>query len=140
MNTKTLSATAEVAVRFNEVDSYEIVWHGNYAIYFEEGRTYFGKKFNMDYSDFMAQDIFVPITKMEVEFLRPLVYGQKILVETTFEDSKAAKVIFNYKIRDAANKQLLSRGRTEQALLNERRELYYTIPPFFKTWKEKWLH
>jgi acyl-CoA thioester hydrolase len=139
MNIKTLSATKAMDVRFNEVDSYDIVWHGNYAIYFEEGRTYFGKQFNIDYSDFMAQDIFVPITKMEVEYLRPLVYGQRIEVETTYEDSKAAKVIFNYKIKDAQSQKLLCRGRTEQAMLNDKRELYFTIPPFFKTWKEKWL-
>lgn len=126
-------------VRFNEVDSYEIVWHGNYAIYFEEGRATFGRNFNIDYADFTAQDIFVPITKMEIEYLRPLVYGQKILVETTFEDSRAAKVIFNYRIVDADNKKLLCRGRTEQAMLNGDRELYYTTPPFFKNWKEKWL-
>ena len=38
-----LKAYAELKVRFNEVDSMAIVWHGNYVKYFEDARIAFGE-------------------------------------------------------------------------------------------------
>lgn len=32
-------------VRFSEIDSMQIVWHGEYVRYFEDGREAFGKQY-----------------------------------------------------------------------------------------------
>ena len=44
---KNLFASKEIEVRFSEVDSMGIVWHGSYAKYFEDAREEFGKKYNL---------------------------------------------------------------------------------------------
>ena len=49
METKTLVSTTEVDVRFSEVDSLRVVWHGNYLLYFELGREAFGKQYDLEY-------------------------------------------------------------------------------------------
>ena len=36
-----LTDRKEIIVRFSEVDSMRIVWHGNYLKYFEDGRESF---------------------------------------------------------------------------------------------------
>ena len=36
-------------VRFSEIDSMQIVWHGEYVRYFEDGREAFGKQYGLDY-------------------------------------------------------------------------------------------
>lgn len=38
----TLSVTKTLTIRFSEVDSMGIVWHGSYALYFEDAREAFG--------------------------------------------------------------------------------------------------
>ena len=38
-----LKASKEVEIRFSEVDSMNVVWHGSYPLYFEDAREAFGK-------------------------------------------------------------------------------------------------
>ncbi len=44
-----LSASKELEIRFSEVDSMNIVWHGSYPLYFEDAREAFGKKYGLGY-------------------------------------------------------------------------------------------
>ena len=44
-----LTAEKEIEVRFSEVDSMGIVWHGSYSLYFEEAREEFGRKYDLGY-------------------------------------------------------------------------------------------
>ena len=48
-NEKILSITKPFEVRFSEVDSMGVVWHGHYAIYFEDAREAFGAKYDLEY-------------------------------------------------------------------------------------------
>ena len=43
----TLQAEKEIEIRFSEVDSMNIVWHGSYVLYLEDAREAFGKKYNL---------------------------------------------------------------------------------------------
>ena len=40
-----LVGKTSLRVRFSEVDSMQIVWHGEYVRYFEDGREAFGREF-----------------------------------------------------------------------------------------------
>ena len=46
---KILKAEKIVEIRFNEVDSMGIVWHGSYPLYFEDAREEFGKIYHLEY-------------------------------------------------------------------------------------------
>ena len=41
----------EIAVRFSEVDAMNVVWHGNYLKYFEDGREALGADHELNYLD-----------------------------------------------------------------------------------------
>ena len=41
----TLTDICEIPIKFSEIDSMRIVWHGNYVVYFEDGRESFGRHF-----------------------------------------------------------------------------------------------
>ena len=43
--TKELRASKVFDVRFSEVDSMNVVWHGSYMLYFEDAREEFGRKY-----------------------------------------------------------------------------------------------
>ena len=43
--TPALTNTTKTTVRFSEVDSMQVVWHGEYVRYFEDGREAFGRKY-----------------------------------------------------------------------------------------------
>ena len=44
-----LSETARIQVRFSEVDSIKMVWHGHYITYMEDAREAFGRKYGLEY-------------------------------------------------------------------------------------------
>ncbi len=137
---KKLNHIAEIDVRFNEADPLGIVWHGHYIRYFEDGREAFGKKHQLTYLDFYRNGIVVPIVQVHCDFKRVLRYGHSIRVHTTYINSPAAKMIFEYKIFDTANDELVATGRSTQVFMTkETHELLLTVPPFMEAWKEKWL-
>ena len=113
-----LSTTTSLRVRFHECDPLQVVWHGNYLKYFEEGREDFCRAHGISYNHARAKGISTPIVKSECEHKLPLKYGDSFEVETEFINSEAAKMIFEYKIfRDGA---LVCTGRTVQVFLNEK--------------------
>jgi acyl-CoA thioester hydrolase len=64
MKHKLLSIKTETIIRFSEVDSMGVVWHGNYVKYFEDGREAFGNKYGLNYLDFHKNGILTPIVKL----------------------------------------------------------------------------
>ena len=47
-----LKASKSLEIRFSEVDSMKVVWHGSYALYFEDAREAFGEKYDLRYMGF----------------------------------------------------------------------------------------
>ena len=93
-----LKNTTEIPVRFSEVDSLRVVWHGHYLKYFEDGREGFGKQYGLSYLDiFNAEGLAVPIVGVQIQYKKPLEYGDSAIIETTFINSPAAKLIYDFK-------------------------------------------
>ncbi len=134
---KTLTTTHQISVRFSEVDSLGIVWHGHYISYFEEARETFGKQFGISYLDIKKEGFAVPIVKTATEHLRPLKYGEVMTVETTFINTRAAKIIFNYLIKNEVG-DLVCKGETTQVFTSvDTGDMSLSNPEFFKEWKKK---
>jgi acyl-CoA thioester hydrolase len=133
-----LTDRKEVIVRFGEVDSMQIVWHGNYLKYFEDGRESFGAKYNLGYLDVYKHNVMIPIVKISCEYKKPLEYGDTAIIETTFIDSEAAKILFEYQIFRKSDDELVATGSSMQVFLTPERELLLTSPSFFVEWKKKW--
>ena len=138
MAKKVLSEITEVKVRFSEVDSLKIVWHGHYIKYFEEGREAFGAKYGIGYLNIMQQGLLTPIVNINCDYKRPLEYGDTAVVKTTFIDSDSAKICFEFTITSKATGEECAAGSSIQVFLNRDRELLLTPPPSFMEWKKKW--
>ncbi len=131
--------TTQISVRFSEVDSLQIVWHGNYVKYFEDGREAFGKTHDLGYMQVYRQGYSMPIVNLECNYKSLIKYEDEIEIETRFVDTPAAKLIFDYRITNKTTGQLAATGRSVQVFLTKDGELQLTIPPFFEKWKQKWL-
>jgi len=133
-----LTDRKEIIVRFGEVDSMAIVWHGNYIKYFEDGRESFGLKYNLGYLDVYRHNIMIPIVKVSCDYKRPLVYGDTAIIETRFVNSDAAKIQFEYSVFRKTDLELMATGSSMQVFLTPEKELLLTSPEFFIGWKKKW--
>ena len=95
-----LSCTTQTTVRFSEVDSMQVVWHGEYVRYFEDGREAFGREYpGLGYLDFYANGYTAPIVDLQLQYVSPLTVNDIAVIETRFIDSPAAKLCFEYIIR-----------------------------------------
>jgi acyl-CoA thioester hydrolase len=134
-----LEDKTEIAVRFNEADPLGIVWHGHYLRYFEDGRESFGKKFGIAYLDFYRNGLAVPIVSVHCDYKQPLKYGSSVFVITTFRDSPAAKLNFDYRIIDATTEKLVATGSTTQVFVDVKNfQLQLTMPEYYEQWRKKW--
>lgn len=133
-----LTDRIEIRVRFGEVDSMGIVWHGNYLKYFEDGRESFGSKYNIGYLDVRNHNVMIPIVKTICDHKKPLVYGDTAIVETRFINTEAAKILFEYKIYRKSDNEVVATGSSMQVFLTPEGELLLTFPAFYIAWKKKW--
>jgi len=128
----------EIIVRFSEVDSMHIVWHGNYLKYFEDGRESFGLKHNLGYLDVYKHKVMIPIVKVSCDFKLPLEYGDTAIVETRYIPSEAAKILFEYTIYRKKDMEIAATGNSIQVFITPDGELMLTSPSFYLDWQKKW--
>ena len=72
-----LTDRTTIKVRFSEIDSMQIVWHGEYVRYFEDGREAFGKRYGLDYMSIYREGYVVPIVDLTCQFKQPLSFGEE---------------------------------------------------------------
>ncbi len=129
-----------VAVRFSEVDSMQIVWHGEYVKYFEDGREAFGREFEgLGYMDIYASGYLAPIVELQLEYKRSLKVNERAVVETQYIDSQGAKILFEYIIRRDGDNEVIATGRSTQVFLDTAGELVLLSPEFYLNWKRRWI-
>lgn len=136
---KELSETLEFGIRFSEVDSMNVVWHGSYALYFEDAREAFGKKYGLGYMDMFRNGYFAPLVDLRFSYKKPLVYGMRPAVTAVYRPVEAAKIVFDYEIRDKAGGSLLATGHSVQVFTDADHRLVWFTPPFYEEWKKRWL-
>ena len=131
-----LKAEKEFNVRFSEVDSMGIVWHGSYTLYFEDAREAFGKKYGLEYLYMFDNGYYAPLVELHFEYKRPLKYKDKGRIEIIYRDTDAAKIIFDYKIFSTDTNELIATGHSIQVFLDKDYNLMWSSPPFFQQWKQ----
>lgn len=134
-----LTARTKFQVRFSEVDSMQIVWHGVYVKYFEDGREHFGREFEgLGYLDFLKNGYATPIVDMQIQYKKSLIINDSAIVEVKYINHDAAKICFEYTIYKESTNEIVATGSTVQVFLNKNRELELVNPQFYLKWKKKW--
>lgn len=139
MENAKLTATKTFEIRFNEVDSMGVVWHGHYATYFEDAREAFGKKYGLEYLMMYEKGFFEPLVELNFKYKKPLIYGMCPEIEIVYRPCDAAKIIFDYEIRDPRTKEVYATGHSIQIFMDKNTyQLVLTNPEFYEEWKQKW--
>ncbi|MDR2570090.1 MAG: acyl-CoA thioesterase [Oscillospiraceae bacterium] len=133
---KKLVEEIKVKIRFSEVDSMGIVWHGAYVKYFEDVREAFGLTYGLSYLLIHSHGFYAPLVDLSLQYKRPLKYGDTMLVKISYIPTEAAKIIFEYEIRDVETGELCTTGKSVQVFLDSNYQLVLFNPLFYNKWKE----
>ena len=124
----------ELDVRFPEVDSYGIVWHGHYILYCEVARNALCAAGGLTPAEALAAGYKVPITRFELNLRRSARLDERLEIAVTLRPPESARLVMDYEIRRIFPKrELLATGTTEQVILNPKGELLLTFPAAVKT-------
>jgi acyl-CoA thioester hydrolase len=117
-----------VQVRFYEVDSYEVVWHGHYIGWFEAGRNELTERFQMGPLQLKEKNLLAPVVEVSCQFKLPATFGDSLIVQTTMERTEVAKLIFHYRILHRESGKVLATGASTHVLTDLKSNLLYRVP------------
>jgi len=127
----------ESRVRFSEIDSMLVVWHGNYAKFLEDGREAFGEQYGFGYYDAFDNGYLTPIVDVKMNYKFGIKYGDTVRIETIYRPTKAAKILFDYNVFRVEGNVLALTGSSMQVFVDKEGVLQLTNPKFYVEWMKK---
>jgi acyl-CoA thioester hydrolase len=109
-------ATVTLEAPFHDVDSADVVWHGNYYKYFERARSALLRSFDYDVPQMLASGFSWPVIESHCRHVAPLRYGDTMHVTATLvEVDLRLKIAFDIRTTDGRK---IARGHTIQVAVN----------------------
>lgn len=116
-----------ISVRFNEVDAYRVAWHGHYVAWLESGRLGLAGMFGLDAFQLAELGYLGPVVNLEIKYLRPARFNDKLTVKTRLAPTDSATLIFESIIVDGNGTKLAS-ALTTHALTDLNGVLQFQLP------------
>lgn len=132
-----LAARIERRVRFEEVDTLRMVWHGRYPSYLEDGRIAFGDKYGLSYQEFIEHRTAAPVVQMHLDYLLPLRFDEMFTIEATLHWTDAARLNFTYQLVNSQG-QTTAKGYTVQLLTDTSGEVLLAAPEWIEEFRDRW--
>ncbi len=101
----------QIRVRYAETDQMNVVYHANYATYFEVARTESIRKLGFTYREMEAMGIEMPVTEITMTYLRPARYDDLLTVETVLRELPDNHVISFHQEIFNEKKKLITSGK-----------------------------
>lgn len=98
-----------VRVRYAETDQMGVVYHGNYAQYFEMGRVEWLRNMGVSYKWMEENGIMLPVVSLTTNYKKPARYDDLLTVKTVFKRQSSVKIEFDYEIYNE-KQELLTTG------------------------------
>ncbi len=115
-----VSSVSTLRVRYSETDQMGVVYHANYLVYMEEGRTRLMEDLGCSYAELEREGWALVVRKAELRFRAPAYYDEELVIRTAVARLGGASLRFVYEIARAADGTLLAEGMTELACLDQR--------------------
>ncbi|MCT4699422.1 acyl-CoA thioesterase [Tenacibaculum haliotis] len=109
--------TITIRIRYAETDQMGVVYHGNYAQYFEIGRTELLRSTGITYKYMENNGVMLPVISLSANFKKPALYDDEITIITTLKKTPNVKIEFDYEIINQ-NNELICTGNTILAFVN----------------------
>tara|TARA_R110002072_G_scaffold133115_3_gene273565 strand:- start:1280 stop:1678 length:399 start_codon:yes stop_codon:yes gene_type:complete len=110
-------SSTKTRVRYSETDQMGVVYHGNYAQYFELGRTEWLRKLGVTYKDMENSGIMLPVISLSCKFIKSAIYDDILTINTFLIKKPMVKIEFDYTITNQ-NDELICTGNSVLAFMN----------------------
>ncbi|MEO5589106.1 MAG: thioesterase family protein [Gemmatimonadaceae bacterium] len=115
---ETNQSEVELRVRYAETDQMKVVYHSNYLILCEVGRTDLIRRLGTSYGEIEKQGVSLAVVEANVRYHAPARYEDLIRVRTSLVDVRSRSVTFGYLIENADSGIKLVTATTVLASIN----------------------
>ncbi|HML21608.1 MAG TPA: thioesterase [Aggregatilinea sp.] len=116
-------------VRHYECDAYGHVNHANYLRYMQEAAMDASATVGYDEARYIALGTFWLIRETDIEYLRPLLYGDQVEVTTWVGDFRRVRSRRFYEMRHTGTGELVARANTDWVYLDRSSARPIGVPP-----------
>ncbi|HEX5437571.1 MAG TPA: thioesterase family protein [Gemmatimonadaceae bacterium] len=106
------TSSIEFRVRYAETDQMGVVYHTNYLVWCEMGRTNHMRELGASYRALEESGIALAVAEATIRYTAPARYDDLVRVETTLAKVSSRSVIFEYLISHAETGTRLAVART----------------------------
>ncbi|WP_407308897.1 acyl-CoA thioesterase [Desulfosporosinus sp. SB140] len=111
-----LRGKTQLRVRYAETDQMGIVYHSNYLIWFEVGRSELFREIDLPYTRFEEQGFGLAVIEASCRYRKPARYDDELEIITEIEKITSRSVSFSYQVfREGF---LLAQGKTAHLFIN----------------------
>lgn len=122
------STTIDIRVRYGETDQMGYLYYGNYALYYEVGRTDAIRQLGFTYRELEEKGVIMPVAELQVKYLRPAFYDDVITVKTILKELPTNhKIQFHSELYNHKG-ELLNVGVTTLAFIDARQKTRMNMP------------
>ena len=111
-------SVSTVRVRYAETDKMGVVYHSNYFVWFEVGRTDLLRNHGWTYREMEADGLSLPVIEAHAEYRQPARYDDELEIRVVGALASPARVQFSYEVVRVADSQLLVTGHTVHAAID----------------------
>ena len=112
---------SEIPVRYAETDQMGLVYHANYLVWCEIGRTDFLRTLGTSYASLEESGITLVVSEATLRYHDAARYDDTIRVETTLADVRSRSIVFDYVVCNAETGARLVSARTALVSLDRSR-------------------
>ena len=93
-----MTSTTSYRVRYADTDQMGVVYYGNYARFYEIGRSEMIREMGMAYAELEASGVMMPVYSVEAVYRGVLRYDELIRIETSVREVPEARMTFHHRI------------------------------------------
>ena len=101
----------QIRVRYSETDQMRVVYHGNYAQYFEIGRVEGLRNKGISYKWMEENGIMLPVVSLTMNYKKPARYDELLTLKTILKNKTSVKIEFDYELYNESD-ELLTTGNS----------------------------
>lgn len=125
-----LEYTCPIRVAYADTDQMGVVYHGNYARYFEIARTEMLRDRGLTYKSMEEKGVMMPLSELYIKYIRPARYDDLLGVKLFIREKPESRIRIDYQITGESGK-LLTEGRVTLAFVSARTMRPCKAPDFF---------
>ena len=118
-----------IRVRYAETDQMQVVYHGNYAQYFEIGRTEWLRSLDITYKTMEANGVMLPVISLTSKFIKSALYDDLLTITTILKKAPGVKMEFDYEVTNQ-NNELICTGNSILVFMNSKTKKPMRCPEY----------